>query len=229
MFLKRIKTLKNSFFKHSFKTAVQWNEIYDNTNLKIDKNIVEQHKTDFKNWLENLTKENINSTNSPQETKDKLDNYFKKGFVGLLPERGEKGLQVRIQKPFNNESKVNEKFTVKEIKPENKYSKRTGLLAYKVGMTGTWDKFGIWFPLTILKVDRCQVLQVKINTHKNCTIQVGVGEKNKKTLTKPMLGHFMKAGTPAKRDVREFKIDPENILPVGFALGPRHFTPGNII
>lgn len=40
-------------------------------------------------------------------------------------------------------------------------SQRTGLLGYKVGMTCQWDKWGQQIPLTVVQVDRCQVVQQK--------------------------------------------------------------------
>jgi len=39
--------------------------------------------------------------------------------------------------------------------------KRTGALAMKVGMLGVWDKWGIRYPVSVLHVDNCQVIQVK--------------------------------------------------------------------
>jgi len=42
-----------------------------------------------------------------------------------------------------------------------KTSKRTGVLGYKLGMTSIWDKWGTLHPLTVIQVDRCQVVQVK--------------------------------------------------------------------
>ena len=61
----------------------------------------------------------------------------------------------------NMELEINSQFKIKKVEPSNREAKRSGLLAYKMGMTGFWDKFGIYYPLTVLKVDRCQVVQVK--------------------------------------------------------------------
>lgn len=40
------------------------------------------------------------------------------------------------------------------------------------------------------------------------------------------MGRFLTAGTPPKRHLTEFKVDPENLLPVGYMIGVRHFTVG---
>ena len=38
---------------------------------------------------------------------------------------------------------------------------RTGLIAEKVGMTRVFDTEGAHVPVTVLKVDNCQVVQVR--------------------------------------------------------------------
>ena len=57
-------------------------------------------------------------------------------------------------------------------------------------------------------------------------VQVGIGEKKPHKLLKPEIGHFLKHNLPPKRDLAEFKVTPENFLPVGYCLGPRHFKIG---
>jgi len=40
---------------------------------------------------------------------------------------------------------------------------------------------------------------------------------------------FLKAGVPPKKDVRQFKITPDNVLPVGYLLTVRHFNVGQFV
>jgi len=61
------------------------------------------------------------------------------------------------------------------------------------------------------------------------SIQVGCGEKALPYIRKSQMGHFMKAGVPPKKHVSEFKISPENKLPVGYMIGVRHFTVGQYV
>ena len=61
----------------------------------------------------------------------------------------------------NMEKEINSIFKIKKVEPSDRNTKRSGVLAFKVGMTGVWDKYGIYYPLTVLQVDRCQVVQVK--------------------------------------------------------------------
>lgn len=48
-------------------------------------------------------------------------------------------------------------------------------------------------------------------------------------MKKPQLGHCLKARVPLKRDFVEFKITPENVLPIGWMLGPSHFRIGQYV
>ena len=132
-------------------------------------------------------------------------------------------------KPHNLSDDLNKRFLLNKIE-QTKDSKRIGLLGYKVGMTGTWDKFGTWFPLTVLKIDRCQVTYVKTDEKDNYfAIQLGAGEKDPQNTNHPMLGHFIKHKVPPKRDLKEFKVTPDCLLPIGYILGPRHFIPGQYV
>lgn len=130
---------------------------------------------------------------------------------------------------FNKIEEINTQITINPTQG-TLLSKRTGVLGYKMGMTGTWDQFGTWFPLTVVKVDNCQVLQIKTNEKdKYCALQLGVGYVRDEKVKRPMLGHFTKANCPSKKDVREFKVSEDNILPVGYMLNVRHFVPGQYI
>lgn len=101
------------------------------------------------------------------------------------------------------------------------YSKRVGMLGFKIGMTHFWDRWGVFTPCTVVQIDRCQVTQVK-----DGTLQVGSGILKPKKLLRPAAGHFLKYGLPPKKHLAEFKVSPENLLPVGFMLSPAHFKIG---
>lgn len=48
-------------------------------------------------------------------------------------------------------------------------------------------------------------------------------------MKKPQIGHLMKHNLPAKSILAEFKVTPENLLPLGYCLGPRHFKIGQFV
>jgi large subunit ribosomal protein L3 len=55
---------------------------------------------------------------------------------------------------------------------------------------------------------------------------MGSGDKNLKRLNKPEIGHLLKNDIAPKKDYKEFKVDAENLLPVGYQMSVRHYTPG---
>jgi len=114
--------------------------------------------------------------------------------------------------------------------PIDRHSKRVGLLGYKIGMTHFWDRWGAQTPCTVVQVDRCQVLQVKqAEKDGHDAIQVGCGEQRLRKVKRPQLGHFLKHGLPPKQHLAEFRVTPENLLPIGYLLGPRHFKLGQFV
>lgn len=48
-------------------------------------------------------------------------------------------------------------------------------------------------------------------------------------MTKPELGHFRAQGVPLKRKLKEFPVSEDALLPVGTAIGVRHFVPGQYV
>ena len=134
------------------------------------------------------------------------------------------------KKYFNIAEEINKKFKINKVENTTRELKRTGLIGYKIGMTGVWDKFGTWHPLTVIKIDRCQVIAHKIKEKDNYYgIEIGCGELRVEKTTKPMLGHFIKNGVPPKRDISEFQVSKENLLPPGYVLTVRHFIPGQFV
>ena len=70
---------------------------------------------------------------------------------------------------------------------------RSGLIARKLGMTRVFDAEGSHVPVTVLLVDKCQVVAVR-TTEKDgyAAVQLGAGAAKVKNMTKPMRGHFAK-------------------------------------
>lgn len=125
------------------------------------------------------------------------------------------------------EDKINAQFDIKPSEAASRDSKRVGVMGYKIGMTHFWDKWGKVVPCSIIQIDRCQVTQVKTKEKDGVnSIQIGIGNKKIKHLKKPEMGHFLKHYLPPKQHLGEFPCSPENFLPVGYCLGPRHFDVG---
>src|SRR5271154_2373587 len=107
---------------------------------------------------------------------------------------------------------------------------RTGLIAEKVGMTRIFDAEGAHVPVTVLKVDNCQVVQVRTAERDGYTaVQLGVGKAKVKNVTKPMRGHFAKAKVEPKRKLVEFRVSADALLDVGAELSAEHFVAGQFV
>ncbi|ETW00440.1 50S ribosomal protein L3 [Aphanomyces invadans] len=117
-----------------------------------------------------------------------------------------------------------------ELKPWTPESKRTGLLAVKQGCMHIYDDWGMAHPVTVLQVEECQVTQVKTkDVHGFSSIQLGVGLRKERNVTKPVLGHLAKAGVPAKRELHEFRVSDDALIPAGTTLNALHFSPGQYV
>jgi large subunit ribosomal protein L3 len=84
-------------------------------------------------------------------------------------------------------------------------------------MTALWDAKGNRLPVTILQVSQAQVVSVKtLAKHGYWAVQIGVGLRSPRNVTKAMLGHFAAAGVAPKAKVGEFRVkDETGLLPVG--------------
>ncbi|MBJ7535690.1 50S ribosomal protein L3 [Rhodomicrobium vannielii ATCC 17100] len=107
---------------------------------------------------------------------------------------------------------------------------RSGLLAQKVGMTRIFTEAGEHVPVTVLKLDQCQVIAHRTQEANGYTaIQVGAGSRKVKNVTRAERGHFAKAQVEPKAKVVEFRVTPENVIEVGAELTADHFLAGQFV
>ena len=104
---------------------------------------------------------------------------------------------------------------------------RSGMIAQKLGMTRIFGEDGSHIPVTVLKVDNCQVVAKKNNeTDGYNAIQVGVGLAKVKRISKQMRGHFAKAEVEPKQRLHEFRVSEEALLEPGAEILVDHFVVG---
>jgi large subunit ribosomal protein L3 len=107
---------------------------------------------------------------------------------------------------------------------------RTGLIAQKLGMSRLFNEEGAHVPVTVLKVDKCEVVAVRTADRDGYTaVQLGVGQAKVRNLTKAQRGHFAKAKVEPKRKLAEFRVTPDAVLDVGAELAANHFVPGQFV
>lgn len=107
---------------------------------------------------------------------------------------------------------------------------RTGLIAQKVGMSRIFTDIGEHVPVTVLKVDNCQVVSQKTDERDGYNaVQLGVGKAKVKNVRKPQRGHFAKAKVEPKRKLAEFRITADSQIEPGKELAASHFVAGQFV
>ena len=108
-------------------------------------------------------------------------------------------------------------------------SEKLGLVGRKIGMTRIFTEDGESIPVTVLDVSGNRVTQVKTEeTDGYNAIQVAFGSKKPSRVSKPLSGHYAKAGVEAGEMLKEFHIDADKLadLKVGTTLSVEMFTVG---
>jgi large subunit ribosomal protein L3 len=107
---------------------------------------------------------------------------------------------------------------------------RSGLIAQKVGMTRIFTDAGEHVPVTVLKIDKCQVVaQRTTDKHGYTAVQLGVGSRKPKHTSKAERARFAKVEIEPKRKLAEFRVSAENLIDVGDEITVDHFVPGQLV
>jgi large subunit ribosomal protein L3 len=106
-----------------------------------------------------------------------------------------------------------------------------GIIGRKVGMTQVYAEDGRAVPVTVIEAGPCVVVQRRAKDKDGYSaVQVGLVEARKvKRVTRPMKGHFDKAGIPPCRVLREFRLDDEAEVKVGDKVSVDVFAPGDTV
>jgi large subunit ribosomal protein L3 len=103
-----------------------------------------------------------------------------------------------------------------------------GLLGTKLGMTQTWDENNRIVPVTVVAAGTNVVTQVRQPESDGYNaVQIGFGEIDGRKVTKPMTGHFEKAGVTPRRHVVEIRTADAASYSVGQELSPELFAAGD--
>ena len=107
---------------------------------------------------------------------------------------------------------------------------RSGMIAEKVGMTRVFTDNGEHIPVTVLKVDQCQVIAHRTQEKDGYTaLQLGVGSAKVKRTSKQLRGHFAKAQVEPKRKMAEFRVSEDALIEIGSEILANHFVDGQFI
>lgn len=105
----------------------------------------------------------------------------------------------------------------------------SGIIGKKVGMTSLFNAEGKNIPCTVIEAGPCVVTQVRtVEKDGYEAIQLAYDEKKEKNTSKPMKGHFAKAGTTPKRKLVEFKNFADEKA-IGDVLNVELFSEGDLV
>jgi large subunit ribosomal protein L3 len=107
---------------------------------------------------------------------------------------------------------------------------RSGVIAQKLGMTRVYTDAGEHVPVTVLRMENCQVVAQRTQDKNGYTaVQLGVGIAKVKNVTQAERGHFAAASVEAKSKVAEFRVSEDNLIEVGTEITAEHFVAGQKI
>ncbi|MET1153363.1 50S ribosomal protein L3 [Arthrobacter sp.] len=102
-----------------------------------------------------------------------------------------------------------------------------GLLGTKLGMTQVWDEDNRLIPVTVVKADSNVITQLRSADVDGYTaVQIGFGQIDPRKVTKPLAGHFEKAGVTPRRHVVELRTSDAASYELGQELSVELFETG---
>jgi len=106
-----------------------------------------------------------------------------------------------------------------------------GIIGRKIGMTQVYADDGRAIPATVIQAGPCVVVQRKSKGKDGYeAVQLGLVEDRKvKRVTKPMKGHFDKAGLPPCRVLREVRVEEAAEVKVGDKISVEIFAAGDAV
>lgn len=104
------------------------------------------------------------------------------------------------------------------------------ILGKKIGMTQLFMEDGTIVPVTVVEAGPCVVTQKKtVETDGYSAIQIAFGDIREKLVTKPLKGHFKKAGVAQKRSLREYHVDNTDDYTLGQEIKVDVFEKGDVV
>ena len=104
---------------------------------------------------------------------------------------------------------------------------KKGIIGKKIGMTQIFDEVGNAIPVTVIEAGPCAVTQIKTKeTDGYEAIQLGFQDLAAKHVNKPAAGHFKKAGSAAKKHLKEFRLEDISGYSIGETVTADVFAAG---
>lgn len=107
---------------------------------------------------------------------------------------------------------------------------RSGVIAQKLGMTRVFTEGGEHVPVTVLRLDGCQVVAHRTKERDGyVALQLGAGKAKPKNVSKAERERFAVAKVEPRMKLVEFRVDDQGVIPVGAEITADHFVPGQFV
>ena len=105
-----------------------------------------------------------------------------------------------------------------------------GVLGKKLGMTQVWDADNRLIPVTVIEAGPCVVTQVRAAAKDGYdAVQIAFGAIDPRKVTKPLTGHFEKAGVTPRRHLVELRTADAAEYSLGQEVTVETFETGQVI
>lgn len=105
-----------------------------------------------------------------------------------------------------------------------------GVLGKKLGMTQVFDSHNKMVPVTVIEAGPCVITQIRTPEKDGYSaVQIAFGAIDPKKITKPLAGHFAKAGVTPRRSVAELRTLDTSSYSVGQEIGATVFEAGELV
>ena len=108
---------------------------------------------------------------------------------------------------------------------------RTGIIGTKIGTSSFFNEDGFLTPITLIKVDKCIVSDVKTKEKNGyCAVQLSSIDKKSKNpkINKAQKKLFSAIDTLPKKIVKEFRVIEDNLLEIGTSIDISHYEKKSI-
>jgi len=114
--------------------------------------------------------------------------------------------------------------------PHNQSRMARGVLGEKLGMTQVFDDRNRVVPVTVVRAGPCVVTQVRTPDKDGYSaVQLGFGAIDPRKVTKPVAGHYRRAGVTPRRHLVELRTDAASEYEVGQEVGAEVFEAGSLV
>src|SRR3712207_6598409 len=105
-----------------------------------------------------------------------------------------------------------------------------GVLGEKLGMTQVWDAAGKLVPVTVVQAGPCVVTQVRTaGSDGYDAVQIAYGAIDPRKVTKPLAGHFARAGVTPRRFLVELRTTDAGEYSPGQEVTAETFEAGQVV